>query len=579
MLASGRQDFGANMADYAASFCERCGTRYTFGSASSAGAPLRDAKVLAKGLKYFVTSNSGSIGEAMAYARMDEHSRESSRVTQQFHKTFNFCMTCRQYACDNCWNSAQGACLTCAPEGGIEPVEPTDLLLVRTPVSRPEQGPAASTPGLPDLLGSTYARPAMPAWPVQDLPMAEARPGLEDTTVEAAAESSRLESRSLWPIQDDLDGERMDLTPEELTLVEGQLEHMAPHALADSIFESVAVEEPVTPEEPVTVAEVEEPAMVADLEEFVSTLVDVSPVLGPIDVGTASTPLRESAVVAGPWPDATPWSTRTIQSGVHVLGLVSAEPTVPAAETPAEPLTAAVVPPDELALGIEATIEPELIAEPEVVAEPEIVAAREFVPEPAVAAEPESAPQPELAALPEWQFDDVWPLQAAATSPAHDWSAPAEQLPESASEPVSDVTGEVPYIEPRPSEPIAAIPPVQQPLFEMPAVSADRWAATARPTEPDARRHAGGRPAPWQPLGASWPTPDAPDAPWPGPEPSAVPAAIVAAQQAAQLVGPAIWATSSQQVMSRGNVRACHHCALPVSTHARFCRRCGTEQA
>src|ERR1035437_629243 len=49
---------GANMADYAASFCERCGTRYTFGSASSAGAPLRDAKVLAKGLKYFVTSNS-----------------------------------------------------------------------------------------------------------------------------------------------------------------------------------------------------------------------------------------------------------------------------------------------------------------------------------------------------------------------------------------------------------------------------------------------------------------------------------------------------------------------------------------
>jgi len=578
------------MADYAASFCERCGTRYTFGSASSAGAPLRDAKVLAKGLKYFVTSNSGSIGEAMAYARMDEHSRESSRVTQQFHKTFNFCMTCRQYACDGCWNSAQGACLTCAPEGGLQPVEPTDLLLVRTPVSRPEQGPAASAPGLPDLLGSTDARPAMPAWPVQDLPMAEALPGLEDATVGAAAESSRLESRSLWPIQDDLDGERMDLTPEELALVEGQLEHRAPHALADSVFESAAVEEPVTPEEPVTVAEVEEPAvvaavaeveepaMVADLEEFVSTLVDVSPVLGPIDVGAASTPLRESAFAAGPWPDATSWSTRTIQSGVHVLGLVSAEPTVPAAETPAEPLTEAVVPPDELALGIEATIEAEFIAEPAYL-EPEIVAAPEFIAEPAVVAESESAPQPELAALPEWQFDDVWPLQAAAAPPAHDWSAPAEQLPESASEPVSDVSGEVPYIEPRPSEPIAAIPPVQQPLFEMPAISADRWAATARPAEPDARRQTGDLPASWQPLGASWPAPDAPDAPWPGPEPSAVPAAIVAAQQAAQPTGPAIWATSSQQVMSRGNVRACHHCALPVSTHARFCRRCGTEQA
>jgi len=113
----------------------------------------------------------------------------------------------------------------------------------------------------------------------------------------------------------------------------------------------------------------------------------------------------------------------------------------------------------------------------------------------------------------------------------------------------------------------------------MPAVSDDRWAATARPTEPDTRGQVGDMPAAWQPLGASWPAPDAPDAPWPGPEPSAVPAAIVAAQQAAQPVGPAIWATSSQQVMSRGNVRACHHCALPVSTHARFCRRCGTPQA
>ena len=230
------------MADYAASFCERCGTRYTFGSASSAVAPLRDAKVLAKGLKYFVTSNSASLGEAMAYARMDEHSRESSRATKQFHKTFNFCMTCRQYACDSCWNATQGACLTCAPETGLEPVEPIDLLLVRTPVSRLDGLRNAQSESSGPVAAASE-RPEMPAWPVQDSLIAEPV-GIEADSEAAAAaalsvaeeaESERLAKRSLWPIQDDLDGEKLDLTPEELALVEGQLEHLTPHAIDESV--------------------------------------------------------------------------------------------------------------------------------------------------------------------------------------------------------------------------------------------------------------------------------------------------------------------------------------------------------
>jgi len=40
----------------------------------------------------------------------------------------------------------------------------------------------------------------------------------------------------------------------------------------------------------------------------------------------------------------------------------------------------------------------------------------------------------------------------------------------------------------------------------------------------------------------------------------------------------ALWAESAQQVFDRGSVRVCHHCALPVSTQARYCRRCGTQQ-
>ena len=39
-----------------------------------------------------------------------------------------------------------------------------------------------------------------------------------------------------------------------------------------------------------------------------------------------------------------------------------------------------------------------------------------------------------------------------------------------------------------------------------------------------------------------------------------------------------MWAQSAQEVLNRGSVRVCHHCALPVSTKARFCRRCGTQQ-
>src|SRR5665811_430417 len=152
------------MADLAASYCERCGTRYSFAPAPSGGSSLRDAKVVAKGLKYFVMNNSASIGEAMEIARNDIHSDESSRAAEQFHKTFNFCMTCRQYACDSCWNTKQGACLTCAPEAAFEAVEPADRLIVRTPVSRLE--PGATAPTLRESLGAP--RPETMPWPAQD---------------------------------------------------------------------------------------------------------------------------------------------------------------------------------------------------------------------------------------------------------------------------------------------------------------------------------------------------------------------------------------------------------------------------
>jgi ribosomal protein L40E len=84
-------------------------------------------------------------------------------------------------------------------------------------------------------------------------------------------------------------------------------------------------------------------------------------------------------------------------------------------------------------------------------------------------------------------------------------------------------------------------------------------------------------PAPWPPLGASWPAQTAAGAPWPGPNTAPV-NAIVAAQQALEPTLEEMWAQSAQEVLNRGSVRVCQRCALPVSTQARFCRRCGTKQ-
>jgi hypothetical protein len=104
------------------SFCERCGTRYTFESV----APKRKTrklgqfKTLGKGVKNWVMSDDSSLDEAMAEARSDEERELTTQQLDAFHSTFNFCMSCRQYTCGNCWNTSEGRCLSCAPHLGHE---------------------------------------------------------------------------------------------------------------------------------------------------------------------------------------------------------------------------------------------------------------------------------------------------------------------------------------------------------------------------------------------------------------------------------------------------------------------------
>jgi hypothetical protein len=102
------------------SFCERCGTRYTFESAApKARRPgLGRARVLTRGLKNWVVEDGRSIEAAMADAKRDEERGLASAQLEAFHQTFNFCMDCRQYTCTDCWNQAEGRCLSCAPMPG-----------------------------------------------------------------------------------------------------------------------------------------------------------------------------------------------------------------------------------------------------------------------------------------------------------------------------------------------------------------------------------------------------------------------------------------------------------------------------
>ena len=83
------------MQDLTDSYCERCGARYAFDANAPKGLSLKGARLLAKGLKNFVMTDGQSMADAMTLARNEDDHQNSSRMTEAFHRTFNFCMTCR----------------------------------------------------------------------------------------------------------------------------------------------------------------------------------------------------------------------------------------------------------------------------------------------------------------------------------------------------------------------------------------------------------------------------------------------------------------------------------------------------
>jgi hypothetical protein len=170
------------MTDLTDSFCERCGARYAFVANASKG-PLKGARVLARGLKNFVLTDGQSLGDAMGLARLEGDHEVSSRVAEAFHRTFNFCMSCRQYACDRCWNEAAGECLSCAPapEGEV----------VATGRRRTPARPAVAEE-LPILQAATgESEPDWSLFPEAPVPDASARWAGVVSSAESSAPSGR----------------------------------------------------------------------------------------------------------------------------------------------------------------------------------------------------------------------------------------------------------------------------------------------------------------------------------------------------------------------------------------------------
>ncbi len=136
------------------SYCERCGAKFTFESAAAAGGPLTRALTLVRGLRNYVTSDE-SLDEALAEARREEERQASGLQLRAFHETFNFCFSCRQYTCRDCWNEGKGRCRSCAPLPDLP-----DPLELRGLSPESAQRPAAHLEPAPGDVS---------AWPTRDL--------------------------------------------------------------------------------------------------------------------------------------------------------------------------------------------------------------------------------------------------------------------------------------------------------------------------------------------------------------------------------------------------------------------------
>jgi hypothetical protein len=564
------------------SFCERCGTRYTFESARPK-TRLKGVKVLSRGFKNFVMSDDTSMDEAMAAARNETDREQTAHQLDAFHKTFNFCMSCRQYTCPNCWNEVEARCLSCAPHLGHEvlPAAFPDLPsgpLVSDPAAFGDQFP--STNGFP---ASTNAFPATngangAAKGAELVGFAEVQ-AKRDEEIDAAA---RLAALTAPPTPAPV------VEPEPVGVEPASLVAAEPEPFIEPV-----VEPEVAPEAPAATAATAAPVVeppAAPLAPDVP-LAPAAPLPAdtpnPYDDVDPSTPTWLKALVVG--SAAEDDDSAVERPAAAAAGPVASGPVVePERRTP-EPEPAVLEPEPPV-------VEPEPVRfEPEPIAEtiPVVEVAAEPTPEP-LPMEPEPLPmEPE-------PVPDVGIAAAAATAAMVDEPEPLVLEPE----PEPLVVQYPPAVEPAP-EPVAPPAPVVEPIArpaELPPVQPAAptpdlaAAATATPAAPDDVV----RQPTWQivaPDDAAAPVVSGPAGPvarpepqWPDqpqwPERTAAGGLPFLNRPATPTGGlDALWAESTRDVVSPSKngkpanvVQPCINCGLSLSANARFCRRCGTPQ-
>lgn len=536
------------------SFCERCGTRYTFESAVPSQRRLSGLKVLGRGLKNFVMSDDASLDEAIAAARSDIDRDATNHQLDAFHRTFSFCMSCRQYTCANCWNETEARCLSCEPLAiefpadnvAPEEIDPARLLrFMGENAARPDNGAGAvadhdhvEAPAA-HVHDPWTAEPAAPlAWPEG---FASPPDGGRDASLEPASETPATHTEA-GPQGDPWIDARppASLESDDWAAAEasaGDLTAAAIEAAAPGEVEGTGdVSASIEPTAAEASAEIESadagvaPGMLgADaphlpVDEFVRSAADTEPVGSPTPAPAES--IGDDVVEHGAADRAATEATEA-EPGSSGLAdhqtLSDALAAYEAAFVEPSEVTSAVVP-TELPAN-----EPATASEPTTTQEP--ATAEGPAAEPAIAAA-EAAAEPEAPA----------PEPAAASSPE-------------------------PAVEPEPAAP---------PTAPSPAAPTDRvvqpvWRTPEAPASP----------APQWPTGPRWPT-GIPTGGAPAPQPPQVdPLAALMARTSTE----AMWAASSQEILQPAaatppvaGIRSCGNCGISLSATARFCRRCGTSQ-
>ncbi len=241
----------------------------------------------------------------MADARRDEERTLASAQLEAFHQTFNFCMDCRQYTCTDCWNQAEGRCLSCAPMPGQLEAEAAStatfaLGAAAAPViaGEPEDGMAWPTSDLttdePVETAAAVAQTAVPYVPTDLRPVELPDDDIE--TIIGAADAAAVEPQAT-------------AGPEP---VEPEPEAIAP-VLAEAPQVEVVAEEP-EPIAAAVAAVVAEPEteVVAEEPEPIAAAAAAAAVVAEPEIEVVAEEPEPIAAAAMPEPEAEPEPPRPL---------------------------------------------------------------------------------------------------------------------------------------------------------------------------------------------------------------------------------------------------------------------------